>query len=68
MYAIGCDMKTAGVFVDNVGNHIKWRFRTQAADPKQLRLRRGRRREKEDIYNFREGKNFIVMINYLKNK
>jgi len=26
--AIGCDIRTAGVDVDNVGNWVKWSFRT----------------------------------------
>jgi len=32
--AIGCDVRTAGECVDDVGDRVKWRFRTQVADPK----------------------------------
>jgi len=31
---VGCDMKTTGVWVDDVGDCDKWRFRTQMAEPK----------------------------------
>jgi len=31
---IGCDMKTTGVCVDDVGDRVKWRFRTQVVDLK----------------------------------
>jgi len=34
--AIECDMRTAGVGVDDVGDRVKWRFRTQVADPKYV--------------------------------
>lgn len=28
------DMRTVGVYVDTVGDHVKWWFRTWLADPK----------------------------------
>jgi len=31
---IGCDKRTASVCVDDVGERVKWRFRTQVANPK----------------------------------
>jgi len=31
---IGCDMSTAGVRIDDVGDRVMWRFRTHVADPK----------------------------------
>lgn len=32
--AIESDMKIASVCVDNVGDRVKWRFKTWVADPK----------------------------------
>jgi len=29
-----CDMRTAGVYVNDVGDIIKWRLRTEVADSK----------------------------------
>jgi len=34
---IGCDMRTAGVCVDDMGDCVMWRFRTQVANSKQPR-------------------------------
>jgi len=31
---IKCDMAIVGVCVDDVGDWVKWRFRTKVADPK----------------------------------
>jgi len=34
--AIVCDMGTAGVCVDDLEDHVKWRFQIQVVDPKYL--------------------------------
>lgn len=34
--AIMSGMRTAGVFVDVVGNRVKWRFKTRVANPKYI--------------------------------
>jgi len=31
--AIECDMKIAGVCVDDMGDRVKWKFKIQVADP-----------------------------------
>lgn len=31
---VGCDMRIVGVCVDDVGDRVRWWFRTQMADPK----------------------------------
>lgn len=51
-YVIDSDMRITSVYLDDVGDHVKWKIRTWLADPKYLREREAWEKKKKKKIKF----------------